>query len=57
MGVIEMTEATQYLIDMWCNLKGTGLQGLITLVVLAGVVIWRKAIWKIWRKPKKREDK
>ena len=50
-----MTEATPYLIDLWCSLKGAGIQGLIGLVALVNMVIWRKAILKIWRKPKKRK--
>ena len=50
-----MTEATPYLIDLWCSLKGAGIQGVVWLVVIAGVVIWRKVILKIWRKPRKED--
>jgi len=55
MGAFEMTEATPYLIDLWCSLKGAGVQGLLGLILIVGVVIWRKVIWKIWRKPRKED--
>jgi len=57
MGVVKMTEATPHLIEMWCSLKGAGIQGLIGLIAIVGVVIFRKWILKIWRKPKKRGDR
>jgi len=52
-----MTEATPYLIDLWCSLKGAGVQGLLGLILIVGVVIWRNVILKIWRKPRKEKDR